>query len=237
MPWEKQFDVDQALAKAMQAFWARGYEATSMQDLVTCMGLNRGSLYATFGDKRSLFIQALRHYRTVHLHDWVAALSRAHGPRDTIIAAFDQAIATVVEGGSRDGCLLVNTALELSPHDEEVSEFVSACLIEMEAFFRNTIEHGQAAGEIPDTFGILHHAHQDQAGHQILPGIDTQVLQNRSAYHALTVVNNIIHIFQIDLKVLVVEERRQGMVQHLGRLFEHGGHIIERRLHQAGSLT
>jgi TetR/AcrR family transcriptional repressor of nem operon len=149
MPWEKNFDTDEALTRAMHAFWARGYEATSISDLVACMGINRGSLYATFGDKRSLFIQALRHYRAVHLHDWVAALSRAHGPRDTIIAAFDQAIATVVEGGSRDGCLLVNTALELSPHDEEVSEFVSACLIEMEAFFRNTIEHGQAAGEIP----------------------------------------------------------------------------------------
>ena len=62
MPWEKQFDSDAVLDKAMQAFWARGYEATSMQDLVDCMGINRGSLYATFGDKHSLFIQALRRY-------------------------------------------------------------------------------------------------------------------------------------------------------------------------------
>ena len=149
MPWEKKFNTDEALAKAMHAFWAHGYEATSISDLVDCMGIKRGSLYATFGDKRSLFLQALHQYRAVHLQDWIAALARTHDPRDAIIAAFDQAIATAVEGASRDGCLLINTALELSPHDEEISEFISSCLIEMETFFRDMIEQGQAAGEIP----------------------------------------------------------------------------------------
>lgn len=149
MPWEKKFNTDEALAKAMHAFWAHGYEATSINDLVECMHIKRGSLYATFGDKRSLFLRALRQYRAVHLHNWVATLSQAHGPRAAILAAFEQAVTTTVEGGSRDGCLLVNTALELSPHDEEVSEFVSTCLIEMETFFRDMIEQGQAAGEIP----------------------------------------------------------------------------------------
>lgn len=73
MPWEKQFDVDDALTKAMHAFWARGYEATSIRDLVDRMGINRGSIYATFGDKRSLFIQALRHYDTRHREAWLGA--------------------------------------------------------------------------------------------------------------------------------------------------------------------
>ncbi len=149
MPWEKKFNSDEALSKAMHAFWARGYEATSISDLVECMGINRGSLYSTFGDKHSLFIAALRQYRMAHLHDWVSALTQAHGPRDGIVAAFEQAIAAAVEGGSRKGCLLVNTALELSPHDDEVSEFVRDSLIEMETFFRDRIEQGQAGGEIP----------------------------------------------------------------------------------------
>ena len=149
MPWEKNFDANEALTKAMHAFWSRGYEATSISDLVECMGINRGSLYATFGDKRSLFIQSLRQYSAVHLHDWVAALTEAHGPREAIIAAFERAVTTAVEDGSRDGCLVINTALELSPHDEEVSEFVDNCLVEMETFFRDRIEQGQAAGEIP----------------------------------------------------------------------------------------
>ncbi|MGD9921955.1 MAG: TetR/AcrR family transcriptional regulator, partial [Pseudorhodoplanes sp.] len=62
MPWEKQFDTDEVLEKAMRAFWDRGYEATSLQDLVDHTGINRGSLYATFGDKHALFIAALRRY-------------------------------------------------------------------------------------------------------------------------------------------------------------------------------
>ena len=149
MPWEKNFNTDEALTKAMHAFWSRGYEATSISDLVECMGINRGSIYATFGDKRSLFLQSLRHYGARHLHDWTAALMRSHGPRGAIIAAFDHAVAAAVEGGSRDGCLLINTALELSPHDEEVSDYVSDCLSDMESFFHVAILAGQTKGEIP----------------------------------------------------------------------------------------
>lgn len=149
MPWEKQFDSDEALSKAMGAFWAQGYDATSMQDLVDCMGINRGSLYATFGDKRSLYIEALRRYDTLYREGWVARLVKSHGPRTAILAAFDEAIAAVLDAGSSDGCLLVNTALELSPHDDEISAIVDHGLSEMELFFRNMIEQGQAAGEIP----------------------------------------------------------------------------------------
>ena len=149
MPWEKQFDTDEALTKAMQAFWARGYAATSMRDLVDCMGINRGSLYATFGGKRSLFIRALRHYDAVHRGAWVADLVATRPPRQAILDAFECAIAVALEAGSRDGCLLVNTALELSPHDAEIAAIVSHGLAAMETFFRDMIERGQAAAEIP----------------------------------------------------------------------------------------
>ncbi len=149
MPWEKQFDVDDALMKAMNAFWARGYEATSMRDLVDCMGINRGSIYATFGDKRSLFIRALRRYDNVHREAWVSGLRQSGSPRAAIVGAFEDAIAAVFEAGSRDGCLLVNTALELSPHDPEIADIVGHGLSEMETFFREMIEQGREAGEIP----------------------------------------------------------------------------------------
>ena len=62
MPWERQFDANEVLDKAMQAFWSRGYEATSMQALVETTGVNRASLYATYGDKHALFLAALRMY-------------------------------------------------------------------------------------------------------------------------------------------------------------------------------
>ena len=151
MPWEKQFNVDEALGKAMEAFWAHGYEATSMQDLVDCMGINRGSLYATFGDKRRLFIQALRRYDTIHRHDWAEAIRRSRSPRQAIVGIFGDAIDVVLNSGARMGCLLVNTALELSPHDDEISQIVDHSFSEMEAFFSHKIEEGQAIGEIPET--------------------------------------------------------------------------------------
>ncbi len=147
MPWEKQFDVDVALTAAMRAFWARGYEATSMQDLVVCMGINRGSLYATFGDKRALFIQALRRYDAVHRQAWVETLGAAPSAKQAILRTFEAVIASVLKDGARDGCLLVNTALELSPHDPEISEIVREGLAKMEGFFRRMVAKGQAAGE------------------------------------------------------------------------------------------
>ena len=96
MPWEKQFDVDQALGKAMQAFWAHGYAATSTQDLVETMGINRGSLYATFGNKRSLFIQVLRRYDAVYREGWVAELVVSASGRDAVTGAFEAVIAAVL---------------------------------------------------------------------------------------------------------------------------------------------
>jgi TetR/AcrR family transcriptional repressor of nem operon len=151
MPWEKQFSTDDVLIKAMNAFWAQGYESTSMQDLVSCMGINRGSLYATFGDKRGLFIQALRRYDETHRAATVATLRKLESPRQAIMEVFAGAIAAAVDHGSRDGCLLINTALELSPHDEEISAFVSGCLTDMENFFRDMIENAVAQDEIsPD---------------------------------------------------------------------------------------
>lgn len=148
MPWQKTFDTDEALERAMHAFWARGYEATSVQDLLDTMGLNRGSLYATFGDKRSLFIRALRHYDAVYRRAWVSTLAQRGSPRKAITGAFEDVIATVLDTGSRDGCLLINTALELSPHDPEIRDIVGQGLAEMEAFFHEMIENGQASREI-----------------------------------------------------------------------------------------
>ena len=101
MPWEKTFDTDEVLGKAMQAFWARGYEATSIQDLLDTMGLNRGSLYATFGDKRSLFIRALRHYDAVHRRAWVVALAQRGSPREAITGAPVMSAGTLKTGACR----------------------------------------------------------------------------------------------------------------------------------------
>ncbi len=149
MPWQKQFDAEEALDKAMQAFWERGYEATSMQDLVDRTGVNRGSLYATYGDKRDLFLAALRMYDERMRRGMLADLEARCEPRDAIRSVFLAFAQNVSERGGNRGCFLTNTALELAQHDAEVGRIVATAQSEMEAFFARAIKKGKARGDIP----------------------------------------------------------------------------------------
>ena len=150
MPWEKQFDVEETLSKAMETFWSRGFVATSMQDLVDTMGINRASIYSTYGDKRTLFLQALRHYDSSYRTALLGQVAKENTPRNAIMAVFEGAVHETLKKGDRTGCMLVNTALELSPHDEEIAAIVAHSLEETEGFFRSMIERGQDAKEIPE---------------------------------------------------------------------------------------
>ncbi len=149
MPWEKKYSDDDVLTNAMQAFWAWGYEATSINDLVAATGINRGSIYSAFKDKRGLFLKSLEHYDKLHRAAFLERIMREHTPREAIIAAFEEVAATVDDTDMPGGCLLVNTALEVSPHDPEIASFVSHSLEQVEAFFADMIMAGQAAGTIP----------------------------------------------------------------------------------------
>lgn len=146
MPWEKNFDVDLALTRAMQAFWAHGYEATSMQDLVTATGINRASIYATYGDKRALFLTALRKYDGEIRRRMLAELAETTPPAEAIASVFDKFISQTSLPQGNWGCFLVNTALELAAHDGEIAELVNAAHDEIEAFFLAMIRKGQQSG-------------------------------------------------------------------------------------------
>lgn len=148
MPWEKAYDETEVLERAMRAFWAHGYEATSMSDLVEATGINRGSIYAAFTDKRGLFLRALRHYDRVHRADYLERVAARHAPREAILEAFAAAARGSGRDGNPPGCLLVNTALELSPHDAEVRGFVNACVHEVEQFFFTCIEAAKKDGTV-----------------------------------------------------------------------------------------
>ena len=151
MPWEKSFDTEQALTSAMHAFWAYGYESTSMQDLVDCMGVGRGSLYATFGDKRTLFMQALQLYNQKYRRDRINNLTREMTPRESILAVFESIVSVVLEQRRRDGCFLVNTALEMSAHDPEIEQIVKGAFAEMEAFFVKNLNAAKSEGDISNS--------------------------------------------------------------------------------------
>lgn len=149
MPWDKNFDVEEVLDKAMRTFWVHGYEGTSMQDLVDCTGINRGSLYATYGDKRALFIAALRSYDERKRRRLLSDLEAHHPPREAIRRVYTAFTDGVSQIGSNPGCFLTNTALELAPHDAEVRDIVARAQEGIEAFFARMIKKGKSLGEIP----------------------------------------------------------------------------------------
>lgn len=148
MPWEKNYNETDVLERAMHAFWAHGYEATSMNDLVAATGINRGSIYAAYTNKHNLFMETLRHYDHVHRQQFLERVARENAPKDAILAAFEAAATQCDSGKTPGGCLLVNTVLELSPHDADVRDFVDTSLREVENFFALMIKAAQRDGSV-----------------------------------------------------------------------------------------
>lgn len=142
------FDMDDVLRKAMGQFWRHGYSATSISDLENVTGLFRGSLYHAYGDKREMFLRALRRYDQLYRENPIKELEEHPSPRQAVLAVFEEAASQVTENGSTDGCLEVNIALELGAHDEDVASFVAGAFAGMTKFLRSSIERGQACGEI-----------------------------------------------------------------------------------------
>ncbi|MEP3276646.1 MAG: TetR/AcrR family transcriptional regulator [Stappiaceae bacterium] len=149
MPWEKNFDLDEATDKAISVFWKKGYEATSMSDLIDGMGINKGSLYNAFGSKKALFDRALLRYDQKNRLRALAQLSQMPDGREAIVTLFDGLVAETQEDTENRGCMLVNTALELPLHGEDIREMVTSALGEFEEFFRQSIIKGQSLGTIP----------------------------------------------------------------------------------------
>ena len=148
MPRTKQFDIADVIHKTMEIFWDNGYKATSLDDLVQCMGIDRDSLYNTFGDKHSLFIDTLIEYKRLYLKPLYQEKMKAHSPRQAILALFRESGEKLLKG-EKHGCYVVNVAIELAPYDEKASKIVEQSLNFIEkSFFLKMIKHGQASGEI-----------------------------------------------------------------------------------------
>ncbi|OZI38094.1 TetR family transcriptional regulator [Bordetella genomosp. 10] len=146
----KEFDEAAALDAAIQCFWARGYEATSVRDLADAMSISGPSLYNAFGDKRLLYKKALDHYVQRGFCDRVKRFETQLAPRAAIDAFFNEIIALSLADEQRKGCMIVNSALELAPHDPEFRDALKDVLRDMEAFFLRCVRAGQDSGEIND---------------------------------------------------------------------------------------
>lgn len=144
----REFDEATALDAAMSCFWSNGYEATSVRLLADTMGLTGASLYNAFGDKRSLFRRAFKSY-LARFDARVAAMERSQSSSLAVIRSFfTMVIEELLRDTEHKGCLLVNSAIELAPHDAEFQASVADGLAHVESFFRRNVAIGQKEGTI-----------------------------------------------------------------------------------------
>lgn len=132
----------------MTLFWRKGFEATSIQDLVTHTGIQRGSLYATYGDKRRLFLAALDHYCDVIAARRLRLLTAPGSGKAAIRRYLQEAVDYALGDGRHLGCLLTNSAVELAPHDPIMAERCAAGIGRTEQAFVAALERAQEAGEL-----------------------------------------------------------------------------------------
>jgi TetR/AcrR family transcriptional repressor of nem operon len=131
----RSFDGATVLEAALASFWGRGFEATSVRDLSSAMGISGPSLYNAFGGKRELFCAALQHYCRTRTHPLLARLERDHSGGAAVPALFGEIIARSIADGERRGCFLINAALETAPHDVAVDGVVRGHLSAIRTFF------------------------------------------------------------------------------------------------------
>ncbi|MEM8532827.1 MAG: TetR/AcrR family transcriptional regulator [Chloroflexota bacterium] len=151
MARHKEFDQDKVINKAMDLFWSRGYEATSVQDLVDYLGIGRGSLYDTFGDKRSLYLNALTCYQERSGVELLELFEQTESAKEALQQFFEVQIDAAFADHVQRGCFVVNTAVELAPHDAEIAEKIRAGFGKTEDVFCQLIVKGQETGEIAST--------------------------------------------------------------------------------------
>lgn len=145
----KQFDEKIVLQKAIDLFWAQGYHATSMQDLVDHLGINRASLYGAFGGKRELFDQAIKHYQQEASLKILAFFDAFTSVKEAFKQFFLRSVGDAV--GSCKGCFVVNTTTEFLPRDPSIQVFLNDNKEMLENIFVQILQNGVRQGEIsPD---------------------------------------------------------------------------------------
>jgi TetR/AcrR family transcriptional repressor of nem operon len=144
----REFDASTAVDRAMEVFWTKGYEATSLDELCDATGLSRSSLYATFGSKRNLLLLSVDRYAERRTPDFEAALAGGRPIREAVAALLRELINQIVSGAGRRGCFLGNCAAELPRSDRTALARVRQGLGGMEATFRDALERAKSRGEL-----------------------------------------------------------------------------------------
>jgi TetR/AcrR family transcriptional repressor of nem operon len=154
MAREKVFDDDDVLDRAMTVFWAKGYNSTSMVDLTSRMGINKGSLYHSFGSKRELFKRALLRYDIEQRRATLARMNEISDPLEAVDALFALLIKQSLTDVEKKGCMLVNTALEMPHHKDDIRSLVVQGMEDFEAFFIRQLIIGKTTGTVSDGLDV-----------------------------------------------------------------------------------
>jgi TetR/AcrR family transcriptional repressor of nem operon len=155
VPRPREFEPEQVLEQAMQQFWERGYRATSVDDLVRATGVKPGSLYGAFpGGKRALFMGSLDRYSKLIVPQKLRDLDRPGASLAEARAYFDGLIADLLSPEGRQGCLLVNTAIEKAAEDDEVAAVVRGHLARLERCFARALRNARRRGEVAASTSI-----------------------------------------------------------------------------------
>lgn len=142
----REFDKDTALDAAMAVFWRQGYEATSLDDLTQAMDLSRSSFYGCFGSKRDVLLTAIQRYNDSRFALLQQLVAGEPDPGRALRAAV---VAISNSRGNREGCFLINSTVELAPHDPEVEGLSRRHLERLEGFLTGLLAR-QAGGEVDE---------------------------------------------------------------------------------------
>ncbi|MFI0899168.1 TetR/AcrR family transcriptional regulator [Streptomyces sp. NPDC020983] len=145
----KEFDPDTALLAALELFWERGYEATTMSMLVERLGVARAGIYAAFGSKHDLYLLALRRYGEQRDPVLLEELSRPGPALPAVRALVERFAAESADDGLRRGCFVTNTAVELAPRDSAAARQVEAGWAVLETALTSALLRARAQGELP----------------------------------------------------------------------------------------
>ena len=144
----KEFDEAEVLDQALELFRARGFKHTSFSDLVDGLGVSRQSLYDTYGDKQTLYQTALKRYLARNYDHLRRQLDEAIPVREALTKLFVGMVASNCANGS-PGCLMVNSMVELTPHDADTRALAATHAREIEGIFTSRLSAAQRKGEIP----------------------------------------------------------------------------------------
>ena len=144
----KDFDEQEVLDRAMKIFWSKGYQGTSMEDLVSGLGISRSSLYDTYTDKHTLFVKALENYQQIGTVKLREILDGPGTAKEKVKKLMEQTIFGISDGKKRTGCFMLDAEVEVAPHDKKVNNLICKKDQQMEEIFYDVIQKGKKNGEI-----------------------------------------------------------------------------------------